>query len=212
MRLILCVNLARPWSLDYSSNILDVSVRVCLVELSSVAQSCPTLQPHELQHARPPSITNSWSLLKLMSIELVMLSNHLILNPALNPHPQSSSCPQSFPVSGSFQMSQLCASGGIKELVGSITSSMYSDRSLYKLFIKCYENLNYPFSSVQSLGRVQLCDPLDCSTPGHPVHHQPLEFTQIHVHRAGDAIQPSHPLSSPSPPALNLLQHQGLFK
>ena len=78
MRLILCVNLAGPWSLDYSSNILDVSVRVCLVELSSVAQSCPTLQPHELQHARPPSITNSWSLLKLMSIELVMPFNYLI--------------------------------------------------------------------------------------------------------------------------------------
>ena len=56
-----------------------------------------------------------------------------------------------------------------------------------------------------------LCDPMDCSTPGLPVHHQLLESTQTHVHRAGDAIQPSHPLSSPSPPALNLSQHQGLF-
>ena len=57
-----------------------------------------------------------------------------------------------------------------------------------------------------------LCDPMDCSTPGLPVHHQFLEFTQTHVHRVDGAIQPSHPLSSPSPPALNLSQHQGLFK
>ena len=57
-----------------------------------------------------------------------------------------------------------------------------------------------------------LCDPMNCSTPGLPVHHQLLEFTQTHVHWVGDAIQPSHPPSSPSPPALNLSQHQGLFK
>ena len=49
-----------------------------------------------------------------------------------------------------------------------------------------------------------LCDPMNCSTPGLPVHHQLLESTQTHVHRVGDAIQPSHPLSSPSPPARNL--------
>ena len=57
-----------------------------------------------------------------------------------------------------------------------------------------------------------LCSPLDCSTPGFPVHHQLLEFTQTHVHWVGDAIQPSHPPSSPSPPAINLSQHQGLFQ
>ena len=57
-----------------------------------------------------------------------------------------------------------------------------------------------------------LCDPMDCSTPGLPVHHQLPEFTQTHVHWVGDAIQPSHPLSSPSPPAFNLSQHQGLFQ
>ena len=50
---------------------------------------------------------------------------------------------------------------------------------------------------------------MDCSTPGFPVHHQLLEFTQIHVHWVGGATQPSHPLSSPSPPAFNLSQHQG---
>ena len=54
--------------------------------------------------------------------------------------------------------------------------------------------------------------PMDCSMPGFPVHNQLLEFTQTHVHSVGDAIQPSHPLSSPSLPALNLSQHQGLFQ
>ena len=57
-----------------------------------------------------------------------------------------------------------------------------------------------------------LCDPMKSSMPGLPVHHQLLESTQTHVHRVGDAIQPSHPLSSPSPPALNLSQHQDLFQ
>ena len=57
-----------------------------------------------------------------------------------------------------------------------------------------------------------LCDPMDCSTLRFPIHHQLPEFTQTHVHCVGDAIQPSHPLSSPSPPAFNLFQHQGLFQ
>ena len=57
-----------------------------------------------------------------------------------------------------------------------------------------------------------LCDPMNRRTPGLPVHHQLPESTQTHVHWVGVAIQPSHPLSSPSPPALNLSQHQGLFK
>ena len=56
------------------------------------------------------------------------------------------------------------------------------------------------------------CDPMNGSTPGLPVHPQLLEFTQTHVHRVSDAIQPSHPLSSPSPPAPNLSQHQSLFQ
>ena len=74
-------------------------------------------------------------------------------------------------------------------------------------------SLHQQFSSVQSLSRVStLCNPMDCSTPGLPVHHWLLELAQTHVHEVGDAIQPSHPLSSPSPPALNLSQHQGLFK
>ena len=65
------------------------------------------------------------------------------------------------------------------------------------------------FSSVTQLC-LTFCDPIDCSTPGLPVYHQLPERTQTHVHCVGGAIQPSHPLSSPSPPAFNLSQHQGL--
>ena len=57
-----------------------------------------------------------------------------------------------------------------------------------------------------------LCNSMDCCTPGFPVHHQLLELAQTHVHQVSDAIQSSHPLSSPSPPIFNLSQHQGLFK
>jgi len=57
-----------------------------------------------------------------------------------------------------------------------------------------------------------LCDPMNCSMPSLPIHHQLLEFTQTHIHWVSDAIQPSHPLSSPSPPAPNPSQHQSLFQ
>ena len=110
------------------------------------------------------SITDSRSLPKLMSIESVMPSNHLILcRPLLLP-------PSIFPSISSVQ-----------------------------------------FSSVAQLCPT-LCDPMNHSTPGLPVHHQLPESTQTHVHWVGDAIKPSYPLSSPSSPALNLSQHQGLFK
>ena len=66
--------------------------------------------------------------------------------------------------------------------------------------------------SVQLLSRFRLCDPMNRSAPGLPVHHRLPEFTQTHVHRVSDAIQPSHPLSSPSPPAPNPFQHQSLFQ
>ena len=73
-----------------------------------------------------------------------------------------------------------------------------------------------PFSSVQFSLVAQscptLCNPMNRSTTGLLVHHQLLEFTQIHIHRVSDAIQPSHPLSSPSPPALNPSQHQSIFQ
>ena len=72
--------------------------------------------------------------------------------------------------------------------------------------------LSVQIRTVQSLSHVQLCNPMDCSMPGLPVHHQLLEFTQTHVHRVSDAIEPSHPLSATSLPAFHLFQYQGLFK
>ena len=77
-------------------------------------------------------------------------------------------------------------------------------------FIGLYTHL-LQFSSVAQLC-LTLCKPMNCSTPGFPVHHQLPEFTQTHVHCVSNDIQPSHPLSSPSPPAFNLSQHQGLFQ
>ena len=71
--------------------------------------------------------------------------------------------------------------------------------------------LSHQFSSVTQ-SCPTLCEPMDCSTPSLPVHCQLLEFTQTHVHWVSNAIQPSHPLSSPSPLAFNLSQQQGLFK
>ena len=90
-----------------------------------------------------------------------------------------------------------------------LTRRTFVDKVMSLLLIRCLSSAQ--FSSVaQSCST--LCDPMNCSTPGLPVHHQFPEFTQTHIHRVGDAIQPSHPLSSPSPPALNLSQHQVLFQ
>ena len=76
--------------------------------------------------------------------------------------------------------------------------------------LKYEDNNSYSQFSSVAQSCLTLCDPMNCSTPGFPVHHQFLELTQTHVHQVSDAIQPSHPLSSPSPPASNLSQHQGL--
>ena len=117
------------------------------------------------------SITNSWSLLKLTSIESVMPTNHLILwHPLL------------LPLSKKSRLAPLNGIGTFAE-----------DQ----------------ISSVSSVAQScpTLCDPMNRSTPGLPVHHQLPEFTQTHVHRVSDAIQPSHPLLSPSPPAPNPSQH-----
>ena len=90
----------------------------------------------------------------------------------------------------------------------------YSHRWLEKLLT--WGIIFNMFSSVQFSSVAQscltLCDPMDCCMPGLPVHHQLPELTQTLVHRVSDAIQPSHPLSSPSPLAVNLSQQQGLFK
>ena len=93
-----------------------------------------------------------------------------------------------------------------------MTLSLFVQKPQYIGLQKAYVDivLDAKFSSVTQ-SCPTLCDPMNRSTPGLPVHHQLPEFTQIHVHRVSDAIQPSHPLLSPSP-ALNLSQHQGLFQ
>ena len=85
-----------------------------------------------------------------------------------------------------------------------------TEKSPFNPHVWTYLSRSVQFSSVAQLC-LTLCDPMDCSTPGLPVHHQLPEFTHTHVHWVGDAIQPSH-LFSPSSPAFNLSQHQGLFQ
>ena len=77
--------------------------------------------------------------------------------------------------------------------------------------IRVHRDYSVQFSSVTQ-SYPTLCDPMNHSMPGLPVHHQLPEFTETHIHRVSDAIQPSHPLSSPSPPAPNPSQHQSLFQ
>ena len=78
-------------------------------------------------------------------------------------------------------------------------------------FVLFCTSLELQFSSVAQ-SCPNLCDPMDCSIPSFAVHHQLSELAQTHVHRVSDAIQPSHPLSSPSPPAFSLSKHQGLLQ
>ena len=156
---------------------------------ASVQFSCSvvsdSLQPHGLQHAKLPCASPTPG----------ACLNSCPFSQWCHPTISSSVVPfshlQSFPASRSFSMSQFFTSGG---------------QSILKL----------RFSSVHVSSVAQscptLCDPMNRSTPGLPVHHQLPEFTQTHVHRGGDAIQPSHPLSSPSPPVPNPSQHQGLFQ
>ena len=84
----------------------------------------------------------------------------------------------------------------------SLSTQFYKDTFMQLLIIQ--------FSSVAQ-SCLTLCNPMNCSTPGPPFHHQLPEFTQTHAHQVGNAIQPSHPLSPPSLPAPNPSQHQGLF-
>ena len=88
-----------------------------------------------------------------------------------------------------------------------LCAQAYWGSCLYSLHIKLFIQFSSAAQSCPSP-----CDPMNCSTPGLPVHHQLPGFTQTHVHRVSDAIQPSHPLLSPSPPAPNPSQHQGLFQ
>ena len=89
-----------------------------------------------------------------------------------------------------------------------LPSIFQNSKKMHKAEIKALI-LSVQFNSV-SQSCLTLCDPMECSTPGFPVHHQLPELAQTHVHQVSDAIQPSHPLLSPSSPAFNLSQHQGL--
>ena len=107
----------------------------------------------------------------------------------------------------------------IPEALSALVTQAISSRSFpYKdsvgssIAVGCVGSMvGFSFSSVTQ-SCPTLCDPMDCSMPGFPVHHQLLELAQTHVHRVSDAIQPYHPLSFPSPPVFNLSKHQGLFQ
>ena len=112
------------------------------------------------------------------------------------------------PVSYTMSRTSVHNSSGTVSLVYSQTLKVVGPRVYLFRFIFY---LHSQFSSAAQ-SCLTLCDPMDCSTPGFPVHHQLPETTQTLVHHINDAIQASYPLSSPSPPAFNLSQHQGLFQ
>ena len=125
------------------------------------------------------------------SLQPHALQHTRLLCPLLSPRFCSNSCP----------LSQRCY------LI--LSSTTFSSSFPFSFNCTQHQGNMYQFSSVTQ-SYPTLCDPMNCSTPGLPVYHQLLEFTQTHVHRVSDAIQPSHPLSSPSPPAPNPSQHQSL--
>ena len=169
----------------------DVFMKGKYHQFSPVAQLCPTLcDPMNWACQASLSITNSRSSLKLTSIESVMPSSHLILcHPLLllPPIPPS-----------------------VRVFSNEVTLHMRWPK--YWSFMLAHKmSLSVQFSSVTQ-SCPTLWDPMNRSTSGLPVHHQLQEFTQTHIHQVSDAIQPSHPLSSPSPPAPSPSQHQSLFQ
>ena len=156
------------------------------------------------------SFTISWSLFKLMSVESVMASSHLVLCCPLL-------LPSIFPSIRIYHVlyfiAQSCRT--LCDLMDCSLpgSSVQGDSPVNNTGVSCHALLQGG-CSVSSVAQScpTLCDPMNRSMPGLPVHHQLPEFTQTGVHWVGAAIQPSHPLSSPSPPAPNPSQHQGLFQ
>ena len=166
--------------------------------ISSVTQSCPTLC-HPMDCSTPGLPVHH------QLPEFAQTHVHRVGDAVQPSHPLSSPSPAfSLCQHQSFPRSQFFTSGG--QSIGVSASA-----SILPMNIGDWFDLAVQFNSVQSLSRVRLCNPMNRSTPGLPVHHQLPEFTQTRIHRVGDAIQPSHPLSSPSP-ALNPSQHQSLFQ
>ena len=120
---------------------------------------------------------------------------------SLKSSPHESSC--NLPLVGFFVSISLS--------IVSLPMNAFLMKMEFRLGLTPSDQVSVQFSSVAQLCPT-LCDPMNCSTPGFPVYHQLPEFTQTHVHRVSDAIQPSHPLSSPSPPAPNPSQHQSLYQ
>ena len=193
-------------------------------QFSSVAQSYLTLWPHETQRARPPCPSptprvhpNTCPLSRWCHPTISSSCRPLLLLPSIFPSirvptNESALCIR-WPKYWSFSFSISLSN----EHPGLISFRMdWLDLLAVQGTLK---NLLQRHSSKASLlhwccsvtkSCPTLCNPVDCSTPGFPFLHYLPEFTQIHVHWVGDAIQPCHPLSSPSPPALNLSHHQGL--
>ena len=147
----------------------------------------------------------SWSLLKLMSVESVMPSDHLILyRPFLL-------LPSIFLSIRVFSNESALHITWLKYWSFCLSISPCNEYSELIFFrIDWFDSLLSVSLVAQSCPT--LCNPMDCSTPGFPVLHQLPELAHTHVHRVGNAIQPSHPLSSPSSPAFNLSQHQDLYQ
>ena len=190
-----------------------------------------SLRPHGLQHARlfcpalsPGGCSDSCPLSQYC---------HSTISSSANPF---SFCLPSFLLLESFPMNRLFTSGDqsigtsalsrsndysrliclridwfdLLAVQGTLKSLLQHHNSKASI-IQCFNYSSVQFSSVTQLCPT-LCDPIKCNMPGFPVHHQLLELTQTRVHQVGDAIQPSRPLSSPSPLTFNLSQHQGLFQ
>jgi len=200
-----------------------------------------SLRPHESQHARPPcpsptpgvysdSCPSSWWCHPAISSSVVPFSSC----------PQSLQASESFPVSQlsasggqSIELSALASvppmntqdwsplewTGWIslhfKRLSRVFSNTTVQKHQFFGAQLSSQSN-SHIHTSVQFRSVAQscltLCDPMNCSVPGLPVHYQLLEFTQAHVHWVSGAIQPSHPLSSSSPPAPNPSQYQSLFQ
>ena len=179
------------WETTHNHSMAKIAMRFSSVQFScSAVSSC--LQPHGLYHTRLPC-------------------------PPLTPRACSNSCPLSWWRHPTIQPSHPLWSLSPPAFNLSYHQGLFqwvSSMRLTLLFYHCLWHLkvaqSFKFSSVTQLCPT-LSDLMDCSTPGLPVHHQLPESTQTHVHGISDAIQPSHPLWSPSP-AFNLSQRQGLFK
>ena len=180
----------------------------------SVSKLCLTLQPHGLQNTRAlcpplsPGVCAKSCALNLWCYRIISSS----------PSPFSFFLPFSPPLRiFSDELTLLITCPKYGRFSFSIRpSNEYSGLISFRIDQLTFFKSDQTFSSVQFSSVAQscltLCDPMNRSTPGLLVHHQLPEFIQTHVHRVGDAIQPSHPLSSPSPPAPNPSQHQGLFQ